>query len=577
MEAVTILPPEVVEGMTPAEAKRYKTLLRRELARISPLDMAEQFDPDCSRWAHVELLNDHLVALTEYRLYRDGPGPPPVWRYRLEHGGELLTADHIGNIPWHLVPVEYWGHHPDNPAWLVVYRLAIAMPPRHGKSYLVSEWFPLWYWFRHPNRDIGLATYSDDFASSEWGTKLKDKLLEFGPDLGLTLRNGTRAATDHLRLEGTGVGRCRLVGAGGPTTGTGWVLGILDDPFKNDQDAMSPATRQQKDNWYHSTWTSRKTSTGKGYIPIEVMMFTRWHEDDLAGRNVYTDDGGINPDWCMLHLPALALEDDPLGREPGEELCAAIKTRAELEKLQVESPTWFAALYQGMPSLNESGTFAQFQTYRVATVGDEVQYVHAFGSTPVDECVRFQTVDLAATTQTYSDWSVVSTWDWHRVQQRLFLVHVVRERVESDTHATWLALNYDQKAVFMGIESRTFGLTALQAFRRSGGVPVKELKADSDKISRAIRAADMSRAGQILIPIAAPWRALWEAEHAGFPYAKHDDQVDNTAYAAIETLTMPAPIQRKKDPETMEERIDAYIRRKSKERQRHRRSLQGLM
>jgi len=569
MSEVPVLTDKEIDLLSPGEQKRYRQLLLRHIGSQSPLDLACALAPDTRRYPHVEMLNDHIVALVEYRLYEDGPGEPSCLYYTLQDykSGEqsTLEAADVDDVPYDDPDmVEYFYARPGDPKDRVKLRLGIAMPPRHGKSYMVSEWLPLWYWLRYPQNAIALATYSDEFASSEWGVKLRDKLMEYGPTLGLNLRGGERAPANNPRLESGG--RMKLVGIGGALTGFGFQLGLIDDPFKNQDEATSHAVRKAKADWYSSTFATRKTKL-RGVIPVEIMMFTRWHEDDIAGRFVYNEDGTVNSEWFMLHLPALAIENDPLSRRLGDPLCPQIMTRDELVSQRTLDPTWFASLYQGMPAVEDGGTFGSFNYFTTGIREGRAVYLHGDDDPVfVDECVRFETVDLAATKKSYSDYSVIGLFDWHRPSQTLYMVDRVKERVESDTHTKWLQRHHDPKAVFVGVESMTFGLTVLQHFRRVGGISVRALKADRDKVSRAIPAADLNRRGGLMLPARAGWLHDFESECAVFPNGRHDDQVDVLSYAVIEALKLPAPIRRVQEELSHDEKGWRQIERNRRRR-----------
>lgn len=572
-----ILSAEQLAVLTEEERGQYYKLLERELIYASPLDLACVLNPGTQRRPHQEMINDTVVALCRYRLYADGPGPASSLYYSItDYETQKVTiypALGMEQVPFNDPDLdEYWFAHPNDPHNRVILRLGIAVPPRHGKSFLVSEYLPIWYALENPGADVVLATYSDDFAQDEWGVKCRDKLVDHGDLLGLEVRGGSRAPSKRQRLtDGT---QFRFVGAGGSITGTGYQLGIIDDPFKNQDDALSEAERNRKGNWYGSTWTSRKTKDD-GVIPIEIMMFTRWHEDDLAGRYVYDDDGNVKPDWYMLHLPALAVDDDDvLGRRAGQALCPQVMTRVELERLRKEDPVWFASLYQGAPSAGEDGQFGNYRYYKRGKHLNEEGFYDDEGLFYPDlDCVFFETVDLAATISSRSDWSVISLWSYHRESEYLFLVNVVRERVESDTHPAWLTRHHDRRAKFMGIESKTFGITAIQSLRKQGSFVVKELKADRDKVARSIPAADLCRAGRVHHPSSAPWLLKYESElNAGLVTSKHDDQIDTFGYAAseIENLPryMPPPVPKEL---TTEEKCWRQVEKKQKRRRRARR------
>jgi predicted phage terminase large subunit-like protein len=157
-----------------------------------------------------------------------------------------------------------------------------------------------------------------------------------------------------------------------------------------------------------------------------------------------------------------------------------------------------------------------------------------------DECVRFATADTAYTTSTWSDYSVFAVWDWHRATQTLFLIDVMRERVESPELESWLRRCAARHAVkFVGIEDQTSGKALIQQIQRHGGLTIRPLKADKDKIARALPYAQAVGNGQVLLPTVGSWVSEWMEEHSPFPYGKHDDMVDAGAYAWRVCQDMP--------------------------------------
>lgn len=521
-----LLTPDELALLTPEEFKLYEHQLEYEIARRSPLDVACWISPETVRTPHLEYINERIVALVENRLYHSGPGPSAHWFYRNEPEGKPLPALGPHHIPDDAV--DFWGEHPVTKE-LVVYKLGIAVPPRHGKSWIVTEHLPLWYWMRYPDADVAFATYSDTFAVS-WGKKMRQRLQDSIDKLGLSLKNGDRHAADHLYFEETRANMF-LVGTGGSLTGKGWQLGIIDDPFKDASEALSEATRQNKAEWYESTFDTRATRLGHGHLPVQIMMFTRWHEDDLAGRYIYDDKRKVRKDWHMIRLPALAEEDDPLGRSPGEALWPAVITKKELETRRDRDPLWFSALYQGRPTMGDQGLFPRWHTY-TSDAGVYTWEDHdGLHKVQTADCFRFATVDTAYTTNTWSDYSVYAVWDFNRTMQRLFLVDVVRERVKSPDLREWLELltrKYDPG--YVGVEDVGSGKSLLQEMQRWSKIPLRFLKPDRDKVTRALAYGQAASNGLILIPSRGSWVSAWVEEHNTFPNGTHDDMVDAGAY-----------------------------------------------
>lgn len=198
-------------------------------------------------------------------------------------------------------------------------RLMIFLPPRSGKSILGARWLPFWWLTQHPRHAIVLTSYSADLASRH-GAAARDLLAAYGAEYGLHLGNQTNRNTWSTTSGGT----VDAVGVGGPLTGKDMNLGIIDDPFKDREQADSPVIRAKVWDWYSAVFATRRQRGTR-----MCLINTRWHADDLCGRILKeqgrVEDGGR---WNVLHLPAIAVSEDhdrgfyadPLGREPGQPL-----------------------------------------------------------------------------------------------------------------------------------------------------------------------------------------------------------------------------------------------------------------
>lgn len=444
-------------------------------------------------------------------------------------------------------------------------RLMITMPPRHGKSLFSSLYFPAWFLNRYPDKRVILCSYGDDYAS-EWGRKVRDLIRDHQPRLQIQVDDSSKAA-DRWDIQAHR-GGMKTAGVGGPITGRGAHLLIIDDPVKNSEEANSAVDRDKKWDWWRTTAQSRLEPGG-----IVVVIQTRWHEDDLAGRLLReegtVDDGGR---WTLLNLPAIAEEDDQLGRTPGEALCP--ERYDEKFFALLTGPTGignqaFSALYQQRPQPEGGGAFkrADFR-YHTTPVSEEKQYaLHDPDGTllvPQGECWRFITMDLAATKRTTSDWTVAAVWDvasWLS-PSRLILVHVDRSRIEGAEHLDLVKKLWTQwKPAFIGIEEAMQGSMTLAVSQRQG-IIVRALKHRSrDKVFRAKDAELLVENHRVYFPRKASWLSDWEHELLLFPTGTHDDQVDVFAYAATEilrNLNMTRPTQKLYEPPTLEERVEKW-------------------
>lgn len=231
-------------------------------------------------------------------------------------------------------------------------RLMIFCPPRHGKSELASVRFPAWYLGRNPDKKLIAASYG---AGQAYKFSRKARNLMQSPAYR-RLFPGSRVASDAGAVQFWALenleGQYAAAGIGGPITGEGADCILIDDPVKDHTAAMSLTIRENAYDWYVSTAYTRLNDE-RGAI---ILIQTRWHEDDLAGRLLQEmADGGDQ--WTVIRFPALAEADDPLGREEGEALWPERFSTAALERTRHQNSMWFEAQYQQKPPEMAGGRF----------------------------------------------------------------------------------------------------------------------------------------------------------------------------------------------------------------------------
>jgi predicted phage terminase large subunit-like protein len=315
-------------------------------------------------------------------------------------------------------------------------------------------------------------------------------------------------------------------GVGGPLTGRGGDVSIIDDPVKNAEEAQSKRYREKNWDWYKSTFESRCEPKG-----MKILMATRWHHEDLLGKVLASDDEDPD-DWDIINLPALAKEADPLGREEGEALWPSRYNEKALAKIKKGNP-WFPALYQQDPTPDEGDMFKKEHFRYYSKKGDVLNFEDDDGNphhVDLKACVRFQTIDLAAGEDKKNDYTVISTWAMDG-NGNLFLVDVLRERLYTDHLSVIRAQYVRHKPALIGVESTAFQLSLFKRLLRSG-LPVKKLTPDKDKVTRAILAAMRMEAHTIFFPDSADYLDDIHKELIQFPNGDHDDFVDTLSYAA---------------------------------------------
>jgi predicted phage terminase large subunit-like protein len=393
-------------------------------------------------------------------------------------------------------------------------RLSVAMPPRHGKSFLCSWFFPAWFLLRFPQRRVLLVSYEADFAAT-WGRRVRDTIVEHGDRFGVAVSQDSKAAS---RFDLTAGGGMSTAGIGGPITGKGGDLVIIDDPVKNYAEAVSPTLSKGQWDWYQTTLRTRLEPGAK-----ILLVMTRWAETDLSGRVEESDEP-----WVNVRLPALAENDDPLGRDSGDALWPARYDTTALAKTRdALSGSHWASLYQGRPTPLDGDVFRKdWFTYWSWADGDMVT-----DNGPVELTETFMTVDLAISTKQSADPTVMAVWGVDD-SDRLFLLALERKRIPGPSQVRLLQrLDSEWHPKTILIEDVAYQRSFTQHAAQKG-MPVKGVRPDGNKLARSIPAADMFESGRIYLPIYAKWLDTVEQELLAFPNARHDDIVDVVAYAA---------------------------------------------
>lgn len=451
--------------------------------------------------------------------------------------------------------------------------MIVTMPPRHGKSELISKFTPAWFLMKYPDKRVIVTSYSDTFAET-WGAASRQIVADH-PEFGYILDPSTQSKS-NWRLDKR-AGSMRTAGAGGAITGTGAHLLIIDDPFKDNEDADSQFNRDKVWDWFQSVVLTRmEQPIGDVHDPpFIIIVQTRWHEDDLAGRLIESEP----EKWFQFNLPAFALENDPMGRQEGEALWPE---KYDIEWLMDQktsmSSRWWSAMYQQSPSIEGGGIFRgdSFVRYNARRSDRGLLYNMLSKQGEKRSAAdfkgwKFATVDLAASTKTAADFTVAMVFHVTKNKDMLVL-DVLQERIEGADHEAFIerlrAKHQDLR--FIGVEKATYGLTLLQVLRRRG-VPVRELIPDKDKVSRAYGAAAFIEGEKIFFPQSAPWLAAFEHELLAFPNGAHDDMVDCLAYGARVLQDHEKSPSRPKRSDNMDrdERIWARLDRKKPKNTAH--------
>jgi predicted phage terminase large subunit-like protein len=374
-------------------------------------------------------------------------------------------------------------------------RLMIFMPPRHGKSELASKRFPAWCLGRRPARQIIAASYNSDLAN-DFGRNVRNivdeaEFREVFPDVSLAPDShaANRMNTDHG-------GAYVAAGVGTAVTGRGAHIALIDDPFKDREEADSERRRDIVWDWYRSTLFTRLMPGG-----AIVLIQTRWHEDDLAGRLLECET-----DWDVLDLPAIDNDGKALWPEWYDE------TALERIKNTIGPREW-SALYQQKPQPDE-GTFFQRQWFKEWEAKPELRY---YGSSDY------------AVTDGGGDYTVHRVWGID-AGGAIYRVDGWRGQATSDV---WIERKLDLIAKYKPlawfgeggvIQKAIEPMLRRRMLERKIFCRLEWLPSVADKPTRARSFQAMAASGRVYFETGADL-----AEFLSFPAGKYDDDVDTAS------------------------------------------------
>ncbi len=435
-----------------------------------------------------------IAAASNYRL------TPATLAHKLT-GGSWIPARHLLYISAKIAAALAKGNA----------RLVVSMPPRHGKSELLSIHTPAWILERNPAHYIILASYGSELAT-DFGRKSRDLILNSEDLLKVRLRRDTLQVSRFLTTAGGGM---FAVGVGGPLTGRGADTLLVDDYLKNAKDAQSLTIREDIWDWFISTAFTRLEPGGN-----VIIIATRWNIDDLIGR-LRTRTG---EDWDEIILPAFAEANDPLGREVGEALWRERYNEKALEAIKDSLGTYFfQSLYQQRPIPRIAGMMqgAWLQVADIAPHPSHLRKVRYW-----DFASSLEKGDFTSGTLMAEDTHTGLTW----------ILDVTRFRkspaeVESAVRGMAIA---DGRETIIGLEQEpgSSGKQVISHFTRNvlKGFVAKGQRTTGDKFVRAQPFFAAAESGNVRM-LRGAWNTAFVEELELFPEAPNDDQVDSTSGA----------------------------------------------
>lgn len=420
-------------------------------------------------------------------------------------------------------------------------RLMLFVPPQHGKSEIVSRKFPSFALGVNPLLKIVGSSYSADLAE-QFSRSIQRTIdsSEYGEVFPNTYLNNQRVTNDKKRgwvrkvdmFETVGFGGFyKAVGVGGSLTGTPADIGIIDDPVKDAEQAYSPTMRERIWNWYTDVFLTRLHNNSK-----QLLIMTRWHEDDLAGRLLEKEP----EKWTVIRIPAIR-EDDRLAEDPrqmGEALWPEQHSLERLTEVEMRSPRTFAALYQQRPSI-AGGNIIKREWFQHIKFAD---FKRIYDNEPI---VFF--LDTAYTDKTENDPSgIIATC---KIGGDLYVTHAQKVSMKFPDLIRFVpeyvrTHGYSLRSS-VRIEPKANGISVVDQLKETSGLNVVKTPSPKDsKETRLYAVSPTVEAGRVIL-VEGAWNEAFEDEVCGFPAKPHDEYVDILGYAINYHISNPfKPIDR---------------------------------
>ena len=400
---------------------------------------------------------------------------------------------------WNWPHLQYIREHLESHARGELRNLMVLCPPQHGKTQLVTVRYPLWRLEQNNALRVVISaynqTYVEKIARAARRIATHRNVLPFAPD-----RN---AAAEWELTTG---GSFKAVGIGGGVTGNPAELAIIDDPIKGREEAESPAYREKTWEWYVDELSTRIQQDGQ-----KLLVLTPWHEDDLRGRILNSSEA---KSWTVIRLPAIAEENDPLGRMVGAPLCPERRSLKWLEEQKALSAYSFQSLYQCSPTAREGSFFKVANIEIVDAVPAGIQSARAW--------------DIAATAND-GDYTVGVRMEGPK-NGLFYITNVQRGQWSTDDRDKHIKLAAQLDGVGTRIhipqDPGAAGKSLAQSMvRMLAGYAVTASPVSGQKEIRADPFSSQLNAGNVRL-LKGSWNAEVIEELRQFPNGRHDDIVD---------------------------------------------------
>lgn len=416
-------------------------------------------------------------------------------------------------------------------------RLMIFVPPQHGKSEFASRLFPAWCLGKNPKLRIAGSSYSSDlsqgFSRSIQRIIDSDIYHAFFPE---TYLNNSNVRTDSKQgfLRNVDIfetvnygGSYKAVGVCGALTGNKIDIGIIDDPVKDAIEAYSETYRSRVWDWYLNVYRTRLHNDS-----ATILIMTRWHQDDLAGR-LLDDAKKGGEQWKVICYPYIkeGLPTDIDQRQDGEALWPEMHSIDKAMQTKRMSLRVFNSLYQQNPAPDEGSIFKRtwFGTY-------DMEELITRATNKFEEIHWHFRIDTAYTEKQSNDPTGMMCYTWYKDQMYIKDWLTVRKEMPGLIQAVkdFAVKNGYTDASSIKIEPKASGLSLIQMLKNETKLNVTAAKNPSnDKIVRANVIVPLCESGKVSVLQGAGWVEDFLYELTSFPVGKHDEAVDCLVMALV--------------------------------------------
>lgn len=412
-----------------------------------------------------------------------------------------------------------------------IQRLMVCMPPGSAKSTYSSVEFPAWFLGRNPKLSVIAASHTQELAE-RFGRRVRNIVAseECSRVFGVGVADDSSSAGRWDTDKG---GEYFAAGVGGSITGRRADLAVIDDPVKSREDADSERSREKAWDWYTNDLLTRLKPGAR-----QIVVMTRWHEDDLGGRILERE----RDRWELIELPMEAMPGDPLGRKPGERLWAEWFTDDMLAVAKMDTRAW-NALYQQQPA-SDDGDY--FRREWLADYEAVPPLLHVYGAS-----------DYAVTDGggDYTEHGVfgldpmgnVYVLDWWRGQTASDVwIEKLCDLIAKHKPLCWFGESGPiRKAIEPFLLRRMNERRTLCRLEWAASI--------SDKPTRARSIQALASMGKLFWPRSAEWKADVQGQMLRFPAGKHDDAVDVLSLIGRSLEFVKPPKVREPEPEGEDE------------------------